>query len=155
MRREYIRATPQWRSGPPRYDCVFVNRDDTLPGLLGMAVARVRLFFSFKYEGMVHDCAAVHWFRRIDDEPDKDTGMWVVQPESRRVGHSKAPLISVIDLGTIVRAAHLIGVSIGQEVPADQQSHDSLDTFTQFFVNKYIDHHAFEMLHYPPITSPA
>lgn len=61
---------------------------------------------------------------------------------------SKAvPLLSVIHLDTIVRAAHLIGVSIDKRVPEDLQSCDALDHFPSFFVNKYIDHHAFELLH--------
>ena len=149
MRREYIRATPRWRNQAARFDTVFVNRNDAAHGLLGVDVARVRLFFSFKYGGILHKCAAVHWYARIDDVPDDNTGMWVVEPAYHRVGRNrrKAPLCSVISLDTIIRAAHLIGVSINEEVSDDQQGFMSLDTFPRFFVNKYVDHHAFEMLH--------
>ncbi|KAI0352549.1 hypothetical protein OH77DRAFT_1408881 [Trametes cingulata] len=145
MRREFIRAMPSWRRGHPRYDCVFINRDPALPALLGMDVARVRRFFSFKYHGVRYPCALVHWFRRIGRRPDEDTGMWIVQPRFR---NGSSPLLSIIHLDTIYRAAHLIGVSKGSDVDLEElQYHESLDVFERFYVNKYIDHHAFEMLH--------
>ncbi|KAI0652180.1 hypothetical protein C8Q79DRAFT_898811 [Trametes meyenii] len=145
MRREHVRATPAWHGGPLRYDCVFVNKDQRVHGLLGMGIARVRLFFSFKYNGNYYPCAAVHWFHRTKDEVDNDTGMWLVEPAFISRG---IPLISVIHLDSIVRAAHLIGLSVDQSVPDDLQSHQALDTFDTFYVNKYVDHHAFELLHH-------
>ncbi|RPD69767.1 hypothetical protein L226DRAFT_548054 [Lentinus tigrinus ALCF2SS1-7] len=150
MHQELVRATPRWRKKAARFDCVFVNRQNDLPGLLGMDVARTLLLFSFKYRGIVYPCVAVRWFFRTDDQPDEDTGMWVVEPAFYRAGRSnrRYPSISVIHLNTIVRAAHLIGVSVGRPVPLDLESHDSLNHFKSFFVNKYIDHHAFELLHY-------
>ncbi|KAI0746738.1 hypothetical protein C8Q80DRAFT_1321332 [Daedaleopsis nitida] len=147
MRSEIVRATPRWRNGAPRFDCVFINRRNDLPGLLGLDVARVRMLFSFRYQGTVFHCAAVHWYWRIEDEPDEDTGMWVVKPSYFRRGRARLPLISVVHLDTIVRACHLIGVSIGNPVPVDLAGHSSLDHFKTFFVNKFIDHHAFELLH--------
>ncbi|KAI0364600.1 hypothetical protein BV20DRAFT_955911, partial [Pilatotrama ljubarskyi] len=144
MRRELIRATPQWRGAGARYDCVFVNRSNRDAGLLGMEVARVRLFFSFKYGARRYPCAAVHWYRRKDEHVDQDTGMWIVEPSFIS---GRRPLISVLHLDTIVRAAHLIGVSLGESVSEDLQSRDALDTFASFYVNKFVDHHAFELLH--------
>ena len=44
-----IHATSAWRNGPPRYDCVFVENDPTLPGFQGLYVAQVLLFFSFNF----------------------------------------------------------------------------------------------------------
>ncbi|EED77280.1 predicted protein, partial [Postia placenta Mad-698-R] len=73
MKRERIRATPSWRSGAPRYDTVLINKDPTLNGFRGMYAARVRLLFSFWY--------SVEWFLPLGDEPDEDTGMWIVEPE--------------------------------------------------------------------------
>ncbi|KAI0644829.1 hypothetical protein C8Q79DRAFT_911798 [Trametes meyenii] len=144
MSREHIRATPSWRGGPPRYDCVFVNKKQQALGLLGMEIARIRLFFSFGYSGRQYPCAAVHWFHRTKDEVDEDTGMWMVEPSFISRG---IPLISVIHLDSIVRAAHLIGLSVEQHVSDDLESHQALDTFDTFYVNKYVDHHAFELLH--------
>jgi hypothetical protein len=31
MHRERIRATPSWKRGPARYDCVFIDKDPELP----------------------------------------------------------------------------------------------------------------------------
>ena len=126
-----------------------------------MDVGCIRLFFSFFYQGQLHQCAAVHWFWHIDDEVDEDTGMWVVHLAMHRdpssASQSYVPLISVISLDSIVRAAHLIGVCIiDKEVSPDMQSHESLDTFKHFFVNKYIDYYAFDLLHSrPPPPDPS
>ena len=60
MRREYLRATPSWRKGPVRYDCAFLTMDPEVAGMLGMAVVRLRLLFSFSFEGKVYPCALVH-----------------------------------------------------------------------------------------------
>ena len=35
MHREIIRATPSWKKGPGRYDCVYVERDAELEGFWG------------------------------------------------------------------------------------------------------------------------
>jgi hypothetical protein len=62
VRRELIRATPQWAKGEepgPRYNCVLVSTNKDEPGMFGMHVARVRLFFSFWYEGATYTCALV------------------------------------------------------------------------------------------------
>ncbi|KAG2742414.1 hypothetical protein P692DRAFT_20749541 [Suillus brevipes Sb2] len=50
MQREHIQATPSWRGGPGRNDCVFVSMNDKVNcGLDGLAVARVLCFLGFKY----------------------------------------------------------------------------------------------------------
>ncbi|OSD07797.1 hypothetical protein PYCCODRAFT_1357962 [Trametes coccinea BRFM310] len=150
MRREIIRAAPEWRKRSSRFDCVFVNRSNDLPGLLGMDVARVRLFFAFRYQSCRYECALVHWFKRIADVVDEDTGMWLVEPS---FVNRRTPLLSVIHLNTIVRGAHLIGATVGERVPQGMESHNSLDKFKTFYVNKYVDHHAFELLHHAPAPS--
>lgn len=147
MHREIIRANPAWRTRHPRFDCVFVNKANAAPGLLGMEVARVRMFFAFTYRRQRYSCAAVHWYGRTNDEVDEDTGMWIVKPSYLR---GRTPLLSVIHLNGIVRAAHLIGSSVGETVSDDLQSHKALEHFSTFYVNKYVDHHAFELLHYAP-----
>ncbi|KAJ8473947.1 hypothetical protein ONZ51_g7542 [Trametes cubensis] len=131
MRREYIRATPTWRKKHPRYDCVFINRNSALPGLLGMDVGRVKAFISFK---------------RVGSSPEEDTGMWIVKPAMLR---GRLPLLSVIHVDTIYRAAHLVGVSMNKAIPLEVDHHNALDYFDSFYVNKYIDHNAFELLHVP------
>ena len=83
MCREFIRATPSWRNSRSRYDCVLINQHPNLRGMLGLDVARVYLFFSFKYNRTRYACAFVRWFEHMGDQPDPDTGMWIVKPRMR------------------------------------------------------------------------
>lgn len=142
FRHEHIRATPSWRCGPARYDCALVNSRPALEGMLGLDVVRIFLFFSFSYEGVTYPCAFVRWYTLLDVQPDEDTGMWVVQPEEESDG---SPTISVIHLDSIFRAAHLLPIyaSSNNPIPRSLSLHETLDTFTIFYVNKFIDHHAF------------
>ena len=57
MRWERIRSCPLWRGKAPRRDCAFVVEDEDKPGMHGMNVARIQLFFSFKYNGKEYPCA--------------------------------------------------------------------------------------------------
>ncbi|KAI0669170.1 hypothetical protein C8Q78DRAFT_978303 [Trametes maxima] len=143
MRREWIRSAASWRGGGPRRDCVFVAQDTAQLGFRGLLVARVRLFFSFSFQGVVYPCALVSWFSAVGDEPDRDTGMWVVTPD---LDPERRPFMDIIHLDSIVRGAHLIGVvSEGSFLPYEVGPAHSLDIFQKFFVNKYIDHHAHEI----------
>ena len=142
MRRERIRAVKVWRKGPARYDTIFVNTDPSKEGMRGLEIARVRLFFSFSHDGVDYPSALVHWFSRVGDLPDEHTGMWVVEPD---VLDNGGPFMSIIHLDTILRASHLLPVFGQGRVSKTLQFTDTLDTFTRFYVNKYIDHHAFEI----------
>jgi hypothetical protein len=141
MRREHIRATPSWRNGPARYDCAFVNSEPELDGFHGLNVVRILLFFSFVFNGKTYPCALVRWFSRISEERDENTGMWTVMPEVEEDG---SPSISVIHLDCIFRAAHLLPI-YGNDPIGSISPHDTLDVFPSFYVNKYIDHHAFRI----------
>lgn len=142
MRRERIRAVSSWRSGPGRYDCVFVNTDPGAEGMRGLDVARIRLFFSFSFRGEFYPCALVHWYSRIGDSPDEDTGMWKVRQDRNADG---SPSAAVLHLDSLVRAAHLIGVYGKQFIPKGLSPEQSLDVFQTYYVNKFIDHHSFEI----------
>ena len=137
MRCERIRSTPSFY-GHPRRDTVFVVLDDSKPGMEGMEIGRVLLFFSFFYRRKAHSCALINWFVH-DNEPDPDTGMWTVQLECDRKGE---PNVQVIPLETIARGAHLLLVYGSMRIPDDFSHHDALDSFNSFFVNHFIDHHA-------------
>jgi hypothetical protein len=144
MRREFIRAVPSWRKGPGRYDCVLLNRDPDVPGLRGMDVVRVLLFFSFDFSGTVYSCALVRWFTVIGDEPDVDTGMWIVKPE---VDAGGSPVISVIHLDCVIRAVHLLDIfGTNTFLPNAFHFTQSLDSFRAFYINRFVDHHAFQMI---------
>ena len=142
MHRERIRAVKSWRKGLGRYDTIFVNTDSSIEGMQGLEIARVRLFFSFSHDGIKYPCALVRWFSRLGDSPDDNTGMWVVEPDTLDDGE---PFMSIIHLDAIVRASHLLPVFGQGRVSKTIQFSDTLDTFTRFYVNKYIDHHAFEI----------
>ncbi|KAF8488275.1 hypothetical protein F5888DRAFT_1796370 [Russula emetica] len=129
------------RERPSRYDCVFVVTDDTAEGMRSLDVARVQLLFSFTYADTYYPCALVHWFLRVGDNPDEDTGLWMVEPD--RDAADGSPHAAVIHLDTVFRAAHLIGVYGSDFLPKDLSFTDSLDAFRLFYVNKFIDNHAF------------
>lgn len=141
MRREHIRSCPNWRNVHARYDCMFINAQPDLEGMRGLQIARALCFFSFKYKFALYECAIVHWFDVIGDAPDEDTGMWVVQPSFD--GHS--PNISVIHIDAIYRAAHLLPLYGVDFMPRAINFSNSLDKFRAFYVNKFADHHAFEI----------
>ena len=143
MKRECIRACQTWRGGPGRYDCAYVVDDQDLPGFQGLAVVRVHLLFSFKTAaGVLYPCALVSWFVPSKNTPCDETGMWIVEPQLDLHG---LPVMSVIHLDCVLRAAHLIGVAGTDPLPSTLQHTDSLDAFTAFYVNKYADHHAHEI----------
>jgi hypothetical protein len=57
MHRELIRATPRWKGGPGRYDCIYVGKDADLEGFRGLHVVRVKLFFVFHFQCHRHGVA--------------------------------------------------------------------------------------------------
>lgn len=144
MRREHIRATSSWFKGPARKDCAFV-KDGTSNTLSSPPnVMRILLFLSFEHHGKHYECALVHSYEYSSLTVDEDTGMYVVRPSP----DSDTPrFMSVIPLTSIYRAAHLEPVYGTSYVPKHLQPHQSLDAFEFFFVNKFIDHHAFDLLH--------
>src|ERR1700722_6510078 len=141
MCRERIRAVSSWRRGPGRYDCIFVNTDPIAKGSEGLVIARLRSFFSFRFRGEFYPCALVHWYSRIGDSPDEDTGMWRVRQDRNADG---SPSAAVLHLDSLVRAAHLIGVYGKHFIPKGLSPEHSLDLFRSYHVNKFIDHHSFE-----------
>lgn len=139
MNRQHIRATPSWRKGPPRHDCVVLNKDSNLEGFRGLHVARVCIFFSFMHGGVNYPCALVEWFTPVDpNEPCANTGMWIVKPDVDRDGRRE---VSVIHLDSVVRGVHLIGVYGDEFLPRRFKHTDTLDAFQSYYVNKYADHH--------------
>lgn len=143
MQRQRIHSCRSWYNGPARHDCVFAEKDPSLPGFQGLYVAQVILFFSITYCGQLYPCALVRWFAPISNEPCKSTGMWMVEPELD--DDSSERLVSVIHLDSIMRAAHLIGVYGSQDIPHHLKHTDSLVAFSAYYVNKFSDYHAYEI----------
>ncbi|KAG1813895.1 uncharacterized protein BJ212DRAFT_1447696 [Suillus subaureus] len=131
MQRKHIQATTSWQGGPARNDCIFVSMNDKVNcGLDGLAIVRVLHFL------------VVHWFAYITDSWDPDTGMYLITSSSHDDG---TPDISIIHIDCIFCAAHLIPLYGANFLPHEIGPHDSYNMFHAFYVNKYADHHAFEV----------
>lgn len=142
MHRERIRSTPSWKNGPPRHDCVLLERQRNEPGFKGLLAAQVLLFFSFSYEGEEHACAYVHWFERVGDEPHPVTGMWQVRPDFNEAGNR---LASVVSVDNILRGVHLLPVFAEEYTDLTMTFSDTLYAFHTYFINRYSDYHANEI----------
>lgn len=143
--RERIRATParQGSTTAPRYDSVLVATDSTTSGFLSMEVARVRLLLSIHHLGKPISCALVNWFVTEGNRPDPVTGMWVVKPQYTA---NNWPASSIIHLDSVLRGIHLLPIHKKRMVARGQTYSRSLDNYKRFYVNKYIDYHAFETI---------
>ena len=146
MYSETIRSTRRWKSGNstigPRWDCILLDNGSNEPGFKGLDVARVHLFFSFETDEQTFPCALIHNFHKTFTEPDPDNGMWIVEPEYVADGSRS---MSVVHVDSIARATHLLPIFRGPStLPPQLKFSLTLDTFRAFYVNKYIDYHAFE-----------
>ncbi|KAH7918492.1 hypothetical protein BV22DRAFT_1186404 [Leucogyrophana mollusca] len=142
MRCEKIRACPMWRGLYPRNDYVFISTSPDDEGMRAPEVACISCFFSFKHDHETHPCAVVRWFDKVGDTADEDTGAWIARPGIHEDGSRN---IAVIYIDTTYRAAHLIPIYGPEFVPDDIKFYQSYDVFRTFYVNKYADHHAFEI----------
>ncbi|KAH9013947.1 hypothetical protein EDB85DRAFT_2076528 [Lactarius pseudohatsudake] len=134
--------------GAPRYDVVLVNTGDggnkALP-MSGYAAARVLFFFSLEHSGENFPAALVWWYTLSDDSGHRDeaTGMWLVE---REYNWDQKPHLAVVHIDTIFRAVHLLPYFSQEHVRKGFSYTDTLDTYANFYVNKYADHHSFEIL---------
>jgi len=119
-----------------------VVEDEDKPGMRGMNVVCVQLFFSFKYNGKEYPCALVEWFSRMGQSRDTSTGMWKVRPDIRQ-GHR---LCLVIHLDSLLRGAHLLPIFGHKFLPINFDYSYSLDAFAAYYVNHFADHHSHEIV---------
>ena len=117
-------------------------QDPKLDGMRGLHVAQVLLFLSFNSCHTPYPCALVQWFVTVGDAPCSDTGMWIVKPELEDDG---TQVTSIIHVDSIIQGAHLIGVYGDKFFPCDFSHFDSLSAFQAYYVNKFIDYHAYEI----------
>jgi hypothetical protein len=142
MCRERIRSSPLWRKKAPRRDCAFVVEDEDKPGMRGMNVVRVQLFFSFMHGGKTYPCALVEWFSTVGRSRDAVTGMWQVRPDIRH----QQRLLGVIHLDSFLRGAHLLPIFGADFLPHNFDHTLSLDAFAGYYVNHFADHHMHEIV---------
>ena len=89
-------------------------------------------------------CTLVYWFCHAMDTPSDVTSMYVVKPEYLPNGQ---PTIAVVHLDTLFRVAHLLPVySKHQALSKHQHYEETLDLFSEFYVNRYINYHAFKVV---------
>ncbi|KAG1851634.1 hypothetical protein DFJ58DRAFT_661567 [Suillus subalutaceus] len=69
--------------------------------------------------------------------------MWMVQCSFHLDGSQE---LSVIHLDTIICALHLLPMFSDQFIDNDVLFHNSLDLFTSFYVNQFVDHNSFDIL---------
>ncbi|KAH9991334.1 hypothetical protein BJV74DRAFT_772253, partial [Russula compacta] len=86
----------------------------------------------------------VHWLIP-QDQPDEDTGLWVVELEFEGNG---CCTLAIIELDCIAWPAHLLSVYAPSFIPEDLHFSDSLDAFCAFFMNQHIDHHSHDFINY-------
>ncbi|KZP08510.1 hypothetical protein FIBSPDRAFT_901232 [Athelia psychrophila] len=142
---ERIRAVPSWQGGAGRYDCVFIETNADAPGMLGLDIAQVNAFLSFTHNSITYPCALVSWFSRIGDKPDDNTHMWMLQADFDDDEGTERHC-SVISIDAILRAAHLMPMFGSRFTRKALTPALSLTTiFRGWYINKYIDHHAFEL----------
>ena len=105
----------------------------------------MHLFFSFVFRDELFQCALVHEFCKSFDDPDLDNGLWIFEPDHAEDDGPR--IMSVIHIDSIVHAAHLLPVFKGTTpIPREISFANTLDAFRAFYLNKYIDYHAFETL---------
>src|SRR5882762_9923039 len=69
MHHTRIHSVMSWRSGPPWHNCVFVKQNNFIPGMQGLHIAHMLLFFQFSHKGISYPCAFVTWFETLGEEP--------------------------------------------------------------------------------------
>ncbi|KAH9946447.1 hypothetical protein B0H21DRAFT_779117 [Amylocystis lapponica] len=142
MHRELIRSNPTWYGQHARFDTILVQNGPDNGNMRNMLVGRVLRFLSFVYDNVRYPCALVEWLLVEGEHPDRLTGMWVVRPE---MVHGKRT-VGLVHLDCVVRACHLIGVYNRTYLPSDFHFSYSLDAFSAFYVNKYVDYHSHETI---------
>src|SRR5882724_138449 len=104
--------------------------------------AHLRMIRTFTHKNVKYPCALVHWFLCMSESVDSSTGMWVVE---YKVTNDGRPVASVIHLNTVIQEAHLLPVFKEGFVSKSLSFTDTLDKFQMYYVNKILDHHAFEI----------
>ena len=117
---------------------MFLKKDPNLTGFHGLYVVQVCLFFSFMHNQIRYPCALVQWFTPVGDEPCRDIGMWMVEPN---FNHCEQRVKAIVHLDTTVRGAHLLPVYSPTIIPPNLQFSKTLRPFHAYCVNKYVDHH--------------
>ena len=114
-----------------------------------LLAACVYLFFRLLYGRISYPCALVHWYS-MSNNPNPDTGLWAVQPE---LTHQGMCHLSVIHVDSIVCGMHLLPKFLSDAPIYWEINYTNvLDLYTSYYVNKFINHHAFEIAFDVPLS---
>ncbi|KAF9779591.1 hypothetical protein BJ322DRAFT_1101760 [Thelephora terrestris] len=137
--RETIRSTPRWQTSgvtAPRRDPVLLATGSDTAGVRGLDVAR--------FKDKSFECTLVHEYCKAFTDPDPDNGLWIFEPDYSNDGYR---IMSVVHLDSVIRAAHLLpAFKDDTPMPREINFTHTLNVFKAFYLNKYIDYHAFETL---------
>ncbi|KAI5999820.1 hypothetical protein F5J12DRAFT_906690 [Pisolithus orientalis] len=143
MHHKHIHSCPMWRNKGPCFNCISVVTNPEVEGMHGLDIAHILCFFSFKYQGTLDPCTVICWFNHMGDGPDIATGMWIIHPSYNA---PNVPYITIIHINMIYCVAHLIPIYAAHNINTrDIKPHDSYDMFNSFYVNKFANHHGFEI----------
>jgi hypothetical protein len=128
----------------PHRDTVLLATGSDTAGVRGLNVARVHLFFSFGFRGTTYECALIHEYCKSFTDLDPDNSLWIFEPDHSADG---SRIVSVVHANSIICAAHLLPI-FKNDAPIPRQINftHTLNAFNTFYLNKYIDYHAFETL---------
>ena len=144
MHHKHIWAILSWRNSPACYDTVLINSNPDIDGAQGFEIACVLLFFAFWHHIKHYPCALIHWFSFVGLEPDQDTGLWIVEPS---FDDGSSPFLVIFHIDSIYRAVHLLAAhQDAQFINHTLMMHSTLNVFKSFYINRYVDHHAFNSL---------
>jgi hypothetical protein len=73
----------------------------------GLEVTCIQQFFSFNLASITYPYTLIQWFSCIADKPNKDTGMWIIEPNLQPDG---LLAMEILYLDSIICAAHLLGI---------------------------------------------
>ena len=152
MRKEQIRAVSCWRGGCPQLNTMLLkpnNKYASKPPYNDEPTVNSFSVASFEYNHASYECALVHDYQVVKPNLDEITGMAIV----KRAMRGGQPRAYVIPLNDILQAVHLIPVfsklGTSKRIPKKYKHKLTLDDrqlFKLFYVNRFVDHHAFEIL---------
>lgn len=110
----------------------------------GLRIAQVRLIFNLPEEvgSIPHPLAYIHWYTPLQTF-NEDLMMFQISRSTRNHRQRAA----VIPVTQIVRTCHLIP-NFGRSASTTWESHTALDEATNFYLNPYLRHHDFYLLHH-------
>ena len=141
MKCECIHAVGHWWKGLGCYDMLFINTHHDNVDLIhlhggswpwGGSCAPFLFIHSWWSE------ISMHWVSCTTDTLSDITGMHVVEPDCLPDGR---PVTVVVHLNTVFRVVHLLPI-----FSKHQHHEQTLDLFSEFYINRYIDYHAFEVV---------